>query len=442
MDTYKYRLVSFLAKFRLAVCTGYFLSFLISKKSKKRKDKCINILYLPKLGFNQDIESIFKEDDNYCLYQLKRKLLKTVFYQFLPKTVDDNNYIGNNQYIQPKKDLRAFWVKALRVILKKYSIDIVLTGNFSYASEQEFAGACEQLGIKFVALHKECLKTPGLTPFYTDVYRTKKNKFQGSLSLVYNEIEKEIQRKSNVVSPEDIIVTGMARMDRLHKLRPKRTVPARPQILFFSFNPKAGLPIIGRKIPERFEKLSAELDGLHLQKLSRKCHHLMLDIAKNNPDITVIIKTKGDGQSLITLNDMFGEKPDFPSNLEIMAGGDLIDILNTSCVATGFNSTALLEAIALGVAVVVPYFDEAVEEKIQPYIVDMGKAVTKCTTIEDYKKHLIISARNLVNRNTSRELGLEQKQLLDHWLGNPDGCAGQRILSALEKLLDKGSRPL
>ena len=437
-DPIKYRVVAFLAKYRCAILTGHLLSFLVVKgQCKSRGRQPINILCLPKQGFSQDVETIFEEVEHFCLFRLKRKLLKTVFYQFLPKTVDDNNYIGNNDHDNAKKALRLFWSKALTILIKKYGFDLVLTGNYSYASEQEFAAACEQLGVRFVALHKECLKTPGLEPFYTDVYKTKKNKFQGSVSLVYNEIEKGIQKNSEVVSADKIIVTGMARMDRLHKLRLERTAPDKPQILFFSFNPKAGLPIIGRKIPQRFEKLSADLDDLHLKTLSKSCHLLMLDIARDNPDINVVIKTKGDGQSLITLRDIFGEDPDFPANLEIMAGGDLISVLNASCVATGFNSTALLEAIALGVKVVVPHFEEAVDQRIQPYIVDLENGATKCLTIDDYKERLVTHARRVVREEVMKDIGPEQKQLLEHWLGNPDGCAGERVLNELNLLLSK-----
>lgn len=408
--------------------------------------KQINILYLSKAGHNEDVMACFQNQDGYGLHAMDRKLIKDVFESFLPVEIDDNSYLSTDPKIeQGKTDLRLFWKNNLKLVFRKINIDAVLTGSYTYASEQELAGAVKELGIPFIALHKENLKTPGLEPFYQEVYCTRKNPFQGSKICVYNEIEARLERQAAIAADQDIIVTGMPRLDRLHRLREQLLADQgqlplnHASILFFSFNRKAGLPVIGRKLPQSYEKLNDELESLNCERLARTCHQLMLQLATDNPELQVIVKTKGDNPAIKTIAEYYGRDFTPPPNMTIMHGGDLLTIMPQATVVCGFNSTALLEALALGKTIVIPNFFEAVHKELQPYIVEMGRSMDYADSPDDFKNRLMADALAFHGGGAVEELTEEARQLLDKWLGNPDGQSGARVRAMLEDTVSKRS---
>ena len=414
------------------------------RKASGPVSKQINVLYLAKAGHNEDVMACFQNHDRYGLYAMDRKLIKGVFETFLPVEIDDNSYLSTDPIIeQGKVDLRRFWTNNLKMVFDKICVNTMLTGSYTYAAEQELAGAVKELGIPFIALHKENLKTPGLEPFYQEVYCTRKNPFQGSKICVYNEIEARLERNANIAPDQDIIVTGMPRLDRLHRLREKlladksQLSPTRPSILFFSFNRKAGLPVIGRKLPQSYETLDDELESLNCEKLARTCHELMLELARDNPNLQIVVKTKGDNPSIKTIAEYYGPNFTPPPNMTIMHGGDLLNILSHGTVVCGFNSTALLEALALGKKIVIPNFFEAVNQELQPYIVDLGASVDYADSPADFKTKLLDEASRHCDGGAVEELTDEARRLLDHWLGNPDGESGTRVRTMLDNTVVK-----
>lgn len=433
-------LMTFLARKGRNRELAFMLKRLISPMLRSQSGET-SLLGLPKSGFNEDFITAFGRNEGYKLLGLDRRIVKAVFAAFLPEHVDDNNYLtGDHELEEAKPRLRTLWRDVLPDVLGPLDIRAAFTGNFSYAAEQELAGAFRELGRPFIALHKECLKTPGLEPFYVDVYQKYKNNFQGNKVLVYNEIEKRIQLNAGVVDESDIEVCGMPRMDRVHDARKKLSqkpelAPDKPLVLFFLFNTKAGLPILGRKLPSRFEELEGDLERLHVTELSRTCHHSVARLAEENPDIRVVIKTKGDRQSAITLEQHFGTKPNLPGNLEIMAGGDLMEVLDKATVVSGFSTTALFESLALDKDIVVPRFHEALNPELAPYVFDFGDAVSYADSEDDYVSLLKRAAKGNVGRAPTPELRPETIAMLDHWVGNSDGLAGQRVRNAVTPLI-------
>lgn len=436
--------LTFVASRRWVRLTAFLLKIHIQclqEESGSGNSNRINALILPKAGFTEDALACFGGQENYAIYAMDRNLVKALFRAFLPIEIDDNNYRTAPARLEKEKlKLRGFWLEVLGILRRMLKIDLVCTGNYSYASEQEFAAACNRLGIPFVAMHKECLKTPGLEPFYQDIYQTRKNPFQGAKICVYNEIEARIQRGAHTTSPENIIITGMARMDRLHSLRrdlhaSQGSRPRWPTVLFFSFNIKAGLPFIGRKLPQRFETLESSLERLNCQELARACHLAMFTLARDNPDIRVVIKTKGDTLSANTLRRFLGGDFTPPKNLEIMAGGDVSKILAESSVVCGFNTTALLEALALNKPVVIPRFYEAENPELVPYILDFEDAAEYADSVDQLTEMLRDTALRVESGEESGALGNTKARLLEKWVGNPDGRAGQRVRQVVEKVV-------
>jgi hypothetical protein len=432
--------LSIFSRYRLVHATGFLLLLNIStyKKAHIRDGREINILFLPKAGFNEDMVACFGETPEYSLYSLDRSLIKSICYSFLPDEIDNFNYRSEELIvISLKRELRSFWVQVFQVILKRRRIDALMSGNFSYAAEQELIGAFNEMGIPAIALHKECLNTPRLEDFYIDIYKHGKNPFQGAKILVYNESERNIQLAGGISTPENIIITGMPRLDNIHMLRQrqgavkKSSHNGKPLVLFFTFNAKTGLPFLEGmgeyKKKVWFERLGYDVGTLSLSKFVRSVHHAMVDLSTNHPEIEIIIKTKGNARTFRNFENIFGKDPIFPKNLRLVHGGDPFDLIAHSTVVCGFNSTALLESIALNKPVVVPKFEEDLEEKIIPYIIDLRDAVQYASSPEDLIEKLLKECEETDGIENSPELSAVQIAVLEEFTGNADGKAGLRV---------------
>ncbi|MBN2059256.1 MAG: hypothetical protein JW882_02460 [Deltaproteobacteria bacterium] len=420
------------------------------QNSRCQNEREINILFFPKTGFNEDIMASFGGIKGYGLYAIERIFSKTVFIKFIPGGVDTNNYLSKDPFIEGKKEeLRFFWVQILNILKNSLRIDVVMTGNFSYAEEQEFFTASEKVNIPVVAVHKECLKTPILEDFFKKVYMDRKNPFPGSKICVYNEVEKRIQSESGIFEAQNIIVTGMPRMDYIHKQRQKKVedidvlVKKKPSVVFFSFNEKTGFPILGRKTKVEkkrkliHERLDDHLEKLNVRRLMQSCHLKMVDVANENPEIDVVIKTKGDSRTFSNLEGIFGRGFMPPQNLTFVHGGDPFDLIMNSSVVCSFNSTALLEAIAMNRPVVFPRFYEAMEDAVRPYIIDLRDAVEYADSPEDLVKKLLKYCTESSHIVKMSYLNQIQVDVLNRFTGNTDGKSGSRVRDVIDMVVNE-----
>ena len=393
------------------------------------------LLTLPKGGFMEDVGAAFGGGD-FAVLGLARNHTKALYGGFLPIWVDDNSYKSAPPEMAARKArLRAFWIKAWPRVQAKANASAVLTGNFAYAAEQEFGAVVEASGIPFIAMHKEALKTPGLVNFFTTLYRDRRQAFQGRKILVYNTIEQGIQIDAGIIPPDRVEVCGMPRLDRIHRWRARAaqspTPSDRPMVLFLSFHPKTGLPVVPRKpgaLDGRLEALADGLGDVSWHDLSAQCHGAVLRLARDNPALDVVVKGKGDLAKWLGLTGAAIDQ-DRPSNLTLVVGGDPQDLIARASVVCGFTTTALLESIAAGKQVVVPRFAEALNDAMKPFFLDLGDAVDHANSAGDLYDRLLAGAA--VPVPPPQDLSVHVSEILDHWAGNADGKAGDRVRVAV-----------
>ena len=405
-----------------------------------RDSAALDIIVLPKPGFVEDIAASLGHDPRFRIHAFDRLLLKTVFRAFLPPIIDDKNYISAPaEFDAPKAALRKFWYDVWSRIDPARRYGGVLTANFGYHAEQEFTAALDAHGTAVIAVHKENLKTPGLEAFFENLYRERKLPFQGRAICTYNQIEKNIEVAAGMAAADAVMVTGMPRLDKIHQWRGSqgavRRTGSRPTVLFFSFAPKTGAPLIQRKWPKQFpparETLAPELEAIGWPELSRSCHQAIVRVAQENPGLDVVIKSKGDLRARGILGEVYGEDYSFPENLTLVTSGDPFNLITQADVVCGFNSTALLETLAAGVPVIVPVFAEATNAANVPYMMDLGMAVETAASADELVTQLVARARVAHARGHGTELGDTARAALDHWLGNADGRSGTRIADAV-----------
>lgn len=426
------------------------LLFLYVKRMKKAGDKknAVNILVFQKQGLNEDISESLASDKRVNLYTVHRRAIKAMAVGILHHSLDDNNYSSVDESVNRTKleyadYLGSVWDKARKLI----RMDAAVVGNFAYYAERELGTALEQRGVPFVALHKESLKTPGRLEFFHRVYKERRGPFTGRKIIVYNDIERELQVSAGVISEDRVSTAGMPRMDRAHRFRVSERHDSdsahTAQVLFFSFGKRTGLPLLARKEKtghlSGYERVGGGVDELNWDRLFRHCHEAVILLARDNPHIRVVVKAKGSVRESRALAEGLFSSSTLPPNLRIEVGGDPHKLIAQSSVVCGFNTTALLESIAMGKPVVVPLFEEALEEKMKPYIIDLENAVRYARSREEL---IALFSQYATDGGPSvSELNPDHKRVLDKWVGNSDGRSGERVRDVLISTVMEGRTP-
>lgn len=378
------------------------------------------MLALSKSVFIEDAISIANRMDNADLFLLGRTHLHFIAKAFFKKGTDDNNYheMADEHVINR---YREFLAELWRHLNAKLRIKCALSGNFSYFEERELAYVLEASGVPFVAVHKECLKTPGRIEEYEGLYRSNKGPFWGSRILVYNDIERDLIVRTLVASADKVTVVGMPRLDDLHRARASQSNAAK-KVLLISFH--KDLNTLEGGSDDQAPRLDAIWESVHLA---------MYELAEQRPDVQVTIKTKGDKKDIEWISDFIKRNRlnrGLP-NLYVVHGGAMQKHLIEAKIVCGVHSTSLLEALAANKPVIVPEYEELADSENERHLVDFGGTVIRVTS----KQHLMEKLNAEIDDMTLHvELSLETRSLLRYWLGNDDGKASDRAAAAIKDL--------
>jgi hypothetical protein len=379
------------------------------------------VLNLNKSGFLEDIEESLLSDSAFEAMSWPIYALKACAAGLLSPQLDNHYYASDDPAVEASKlGYRRFLLDMWRHFLAVQPIDAVISANFGYFAQREFGTALKEAGTPLVVLHKENVKSPGRVQYWDAIYRTR-GQFEGSKILVYNAAERDLQAKTGVAAPEQIVVTGMPRLDRIHRWRRAQAVNddgKAPQVLLFSFWRKEKVTGTG------------EWEELSWTGLCEGTHKGVVELARQNPHARVVIKTKALGPRIDDIWDVLRQSgEELPPNLTVILGGDPFPLIKESRVVIGFNTTALLEALAAGKPVIVPQFAEAADARMRPLVIDVGGAVERATSPEE----LVRMASAHLSRPSAppAELSSAASEALTYWVGNDDGQAGRRVLEAV-----------
>ena len=405
------------------------------KARKGRAEFRVLALNLNKPGFLEDIEASLLADDAFEVVCWPNYVLKACASAILAPQLNNKRYASDDQKIESsKREYCEFLLAMWRRFRSLQRIDAVVSANFGYFAQREFGAALQEYGTPLIVLHKENVKSPERVEYWRPIYRTR-GRFEGSKILVYNETERDLQADTGVADREQIDVTGMPRLDRIHRWRRahagKRNGPVQ-QVLFFSFWRKEKLTATERvtEARTRIDDAGGEWAGLTWTDLCKGTHAAIVELARQRPQTRVVVKTKGYSRRVKDILDILGGSgQELPPNLSIVSGGDPFPLLTDSDVVIGFNTTALLEALAAGKPVIVPQFAEANDPRMRTLVIDVGQAVQRATSPEELVR---IAGEHLdASSPLPAELPDAAMQALTYWVGNDDGCAGQRVCDAV-----------
>jgi len=209
-----------------------------------------------------------------------------------------------------------------------FPFDCVLTPSDSFYWLREFVHVCREKGIPFVVSDKEGTISPAS---YETHPRAIRKYFPplADLFLVWSSRQKDFWIKCGV-RPETIIITGAARSDAF--LNMQRHLP--DTVIFFDFDLDAYINTVD------WSKTNWEGER-SWRELRNAFRHAALRIAKNHPNVKVILKCHPQQTSKGHDLPKLKETP----NLQVITGAEISDLMPRAYAVAGFQTTALMEAV-------------------------------------------------------------------------------------------------
>lgn len=389
------------------------------------------LIVLAKSAGIEDIEFAFREKrPDYPVYFMPRSLVKISCHYFLQNRVTDNEYFFDDKEIEAGKNAyRDYLKQVLHAFDRWFGLGAVLQFNIVYYAERELAAACTESGIPFVTLYKENLRSQATWHESTQIFQNVVRKYDGFKIAVYSEAAKASLVESKVVQPWQIEAVGCARMDYAHALRVKLNQPHDPpHVLYYLISPHAGLGFLMKKGGRFHDESRSGQKQVFWGALIEKVNAAFLNAARALPEISFIAK----GKTGVSLAQTQALGADVSGNVRIIRDGVGHKLLENACVVIGFNSTAVLEAVAAGVPTIVPHVFTEQEDPLIPYVLEVCEAVHCPRSMEELEA-LIIELAQTDHR--SKGLTTGQEKTLDRLLGNPDGQAGARLRNFIDETI-------
>ena len=418
-------LIPFLVKFKMFNLLSYLLIFNLSKIKKILPPQKIKykVLVLSKsAGIDDVIESQKKYNKNILYLECPRIFFIYIFETIFKNhpEITDEKYFSNNPKVKKLKlEYKDFLVSFLKIFKKKYNFQKFIGFNFIYRAERELHAASQELKIPFSVLFKESVLTESQKNCYIFTYIKNNEKFKGHKLAVYSNFAKKYLIKSNVVKNERINVIGCSRLAISFSY--KKLVP-KNQILYYAIENNRGLPNsyfekYGKSFFKDFKQYKIFNPKFNWRALHVKTLKILKDFAIKNPKTSIIIKTKTGEKYVET--DYFN----LPKNIIIHKSGVGHGFLKDSKVVIGWNSTAILEAMAANRFILLPYFYKK-SKFFQESELKCGlKKENYGYSKNDFSKKLdLLLNRKYIVRNNYNNLNS-----LDYYLGNSKNDADLRL---------------
>jgi len=359
----------------------------------------------------------------------------------------DGNYHKNDYFLENKTDkfekqkaqLSYFYSLLLPRLFERYQVVAVLVPNFTMPQFDLIGVTAKSLGYPYIVLHREGLVT---APELIETNRRWVNTagpFPGSFVIVHNEILKTTLVESGYVSNKKIAALGCIRMDDLIEriMDSEKTVhqeTEQKKLVLFSFTPGSGFVGISGAI---HMKHFPEDRTTGLWRLFSAVHRVVGEIARDHPDIEVVIKTKWEEKWHEEIEKIWRDVGiDLAStdNLQLSSSGDAHDLIFGSTAISSYGSTTMIEAAIVGKPVIFPYFEEAKYEEYQSYIFfrDHQDLFDVAASAEQYKDLLLDRLYN--TWNVSPELLQRRREVFDQYVSSIKGGALKRYVSEIYRL--------
>ena len=328
------------------------------------------------------------------------------------------NYHTTNIGQLTKERYYRYLEKIMPSLQKRLGFQAVISGNFGYVVQQELTKLCRVLRIPVVILDKEGITLAN--DLEVDMSIIAKKRFLADKILFYNQlVRREMLKLTSIgLSADQTAVVGIPRLDYYFQ---NQGGESKNQVVFFAFQTayRFGLLI----------KNPTVLD--QVVQRSENFYKMVMELALKHPEIKVIIKTKSaqfySDYVLGILNKNFNRP--IP-NLEIIAHGNVVDLILGSRAVISYNSTTLLEALAAGRIIITPYFGDLITDQKWDYFQNYPELVNYTRNLEELEDYIFNSTKYLNYSEATRNKYLSQ--FSDPPLGQASRRAEEEIIKTIK----------
>ncbi len=395
---------------------------------KKRKYK---VIVLSKLGGDLDLySSQIKYNKNIVYYYFPRYFFKLIFNVFVSnhQNLSDYKYDIKNKELKLKKEnYRKFLSKLISIIQKKLSIDCFIGFNFTYKAERELQAACENNGIKFLTLHKESVGTHLENKVIKHIYKNFIGRYNGHKIAVYNKNEKKMLLETKIARKNQIEIVGCSRLDECFKYR---QILPKKKILYYLIDFNRGLPtrffdIYKNGELNKIKGLNYNFKRINWKKLHTKIIKNLKLFAQNNKNIEIILKGKQGYYKAEDYNNL-------PKNFRVVLGGTGGHLLKEAKLIIGWNSTAVLEAIAANRFCLHPFFFKKNKLINEATLKLNSKKISIAFNEKEFQKKL----KFFIEKKYDKKKINNNLYPLKYYLNNINGSSGKKLNNFILKNLN------
>lgn len=422
------------------LCFLFKLNLTKIKKILPKNSPKYKVVVLSKTGGIDDLLESQKNNNKNILYLDCPRIFFKILYKAnlngeykefidnerLDQSIKARNVNDKNVEKSRRKN-KKFLINFINLLKKKYNFDAFLGFNYDYYAEKSLHDACQELKIPFLLLFKESVNTEFQQKIKTYILKKKREKFNFYKVAVYSKQAKNFLSSADICKKERIDVVGCSRLGicfSYKKIMPKN------QILYYAIEKDRGLPnrifkTYGKKIFSDLKEFKFYDRKFSWKALHKKTLKILKKFAIYNPNISIIIKTK--------IGDKFdkNEYRNLPKNVKLITSGTGQKFLKNSKVVIGWNTTAIIEAIAANRFLLLPYFfkKNKLSKKIQLKL-KLKKNNYGFSENDFYKKLYFFTKKNY-----KRKKIYNSSYSLEYYLGNSDNNAGKRLNNFLKSNL-------
>ena len=414
--------------------------------ARARHPDPLTVLVFHAFRFPEDVEVLAAQGE-LTLIEVPVEVLMEIngLFRTMPRDVPGDSYNYHREQDPAVLAERArearFHAEVLTALRARLDFDCALTPAVHYRSDFPWARVFEAAGIPFVAMHKELTVIDRRhIPERVEIYRDGAFRFEGSWSFVTSENAKTLFTEGGVFDPARIEVTGLPRMDRLFQASGAFGEKQHDgkQVTFFSFPHYCGGMGVSK---ERRSKLFSRHDDEGFVALFKAVHGAIAELAQRRPEVRVRIKPKHPAPWWIeeieqVFRDTVGVGTDGLPNCEIVDEPAPALIRDADAVVA-FNSTVLLESLALGRPTILPYFAEA-EGELSHYVYlrDNLEAFSVVRSREALLKRVEAALADGLPEE-SDGAAARRHDCLTYYLGYDDGDNAGRIARGLRRVVER-----
>jgi hypothetical protein len=370
--------------------------------------------------FEQDIEGLKAAAGEHRCWAVDYEPFLALARDFFPEEV----FTGIEAYFKPEyAAAREAHRGAVEVELTRlhdiYRFDALLAPSDTFFWIRPLILAAQDAGIPFIVLQKEATIPPGwiegpaqewgqISPFIADHM------------LVSSEHHRDFWVNSGV-RPDQITVTGQPRFDiyARRQREPRRSGGDGSTVLFLTYDSNAYLPVIDRTGLEPWRRLRAETEAV------------LLELAREG---IATVQVKAHPQPAEDQTEHLEELGREPGVEILDPRGDVRHYILDADIVVGFQTTALLEALAAGRPSVYTWWTDEVaryEADLIPFHREKDALV-----VAESPSGLRRAFEASIGAGTNREAS----ELVTRYLGPIDGRAAERCWDEIERLVRAAPR--